>query len=92
MRFDTRVQGIPCEVKVTYYTPTVPALRFGHPDRWMPEEPAEFEYELYDRKGYRAKWLERKVTDKDDDNIFEEYLHILTTLEEDYREEDYDFL
>lgn len=59
--FDFKVSGIPCIVCVTHYEPDVPANLSGHPDTWDPPEPGEFEYELYDRKGYRAKWLEDKV-------------------------------
>lgn len=61
--FDFRVSGIPCIVCVTHYLPEVPAKLSGHPDTWEPPEPGEFEFELYDRKGYRAKWLEEKVDD-----------------------------
>jgi len=28
---------------------------------------SEFEFELYDRKGYRAKWLERKIENNSDE-------------------------
>ncbi len=32
----------------------------------------DVEFELYDRKGYRAKWLERKMTSADEDRIIQE--------------------
>ena len=66
--FESHVQGIPCKVRVTYATPYVPAS-------WdSPEESGEFEFELLDRKGYRAKWLEAKVTEADVDRLEKEYL------------------
>ena len=32
----------------------------------------DVEFELYDRKGHRAKWLERKMTSADEDRIIQE--------------------
>lgn len=32
----------------------------------------DVEFELYDRKGYRAKWLERKMASADEDRIIQE--------------------
>lgn len=66
--FESHVQGIPCKVRVTYHTPYVPAS-YNSPD-----EDGEFEFELLDRKGYRAKWLEAKVTEADVDRLEKEYL------------------
>jgi len=67
MEFKTRVQNIPCVCKVTYYGKYLPATRFE------PHEPEEIEFELYNLKGSRMKWLEYKVTDKDYDNLLTEY-------------------
>lgn len=61
--FDFRVSGIPCFVCVTLYDPGTSAKLTGHPDTWEAPDPGEFEFELFDRKGYRAKWLEEKITD-----------------------------
>lgn len=71
--FDFRVSGIPCFVCVTHYEPDVPANLSGHPDNWSPPEGGEIEFDLYDRKGYRAKWLEEKVTDVITNDIFERW-------------------
>ena len=66
--FESHVQGIPCKVRVTYATPYVPAS-------WdAPAEGGDFEFELLDRKGYRAKWLEAKVTEADVERLEKEYL------------------
>ena len=66
--FESRVAGIPCKVRVTHYTPYVPESWSG------PAEGGDFEYELLDRKGYRAKWLEAKVTEADVERLEKEYL------------------
>ena len=76
--FESQVQGIPCKVRVTYATKYVPAS-------WdSPEESGEFEFDLLDRKGYRAKWLEKKVTEKDVERLEREYCDYLESVLEDY--------
>lgn len=73
LMFDSRICGIPCQIKPTTYHREVAARTWGRSDDWHPGEPEEFEFEVYDRKGYRAKWLEAKLTDRDYDRILEEY-------------------
>lgn len=59
---DLRVSGIPCGAVITNYIAGVPMLitgsGFGDAE---PPEPEEVEFFLIDRKGYPAKWLEKKV-------------------------------
>lgn len=69
---ETHIQGIPCKIKVTYYYA-------GRPMHWgntmadaEPEEHEEIEFEVYDRKGYKANWLENKLTETDVERIHEE--------------------
>lgn len=76
--FESQVAGIPCKVRVIYHTPYVPASYNG------PDEDGEFEFELLDRKGYRAKWLEAKVTEADVDRLEKEYLDWLEDVVGDY--------
>lgn len=56
LTFDTRVCGIPCQVEV------VSASRGYAGSYYEPPEAPEIEWILLDRKGYRAEWLERKMT------------------------------
>lgn len=57
----TRISGIPCEVKVTYLPPT-PDVPPSYSHGGLPGDPEEIELkEVLDRKGYKAKWLERKL-------------------------------
>ena len=66
MTFDSHVAGIPCQINVTLLTESIPAT-------WDdPECGGDFEFEVLDRKGYRAKWLEKKLTPADEQRIFEE--------------------
>lgn len=74
MRIKTRISGMPCTVRVTHYSPGVPMRTtgsgFGDAD---PPEDEEFEFEVYDRGGYRAPWLERKVTEEDEIDLLRIY-------------------
>jgi hypothetical protein len=76
--FESQVQGIPCKVKVTYATKYIPESWNG------PAEGGEFEFELLDRKGYRAKWLEAKVTEADVDRLEQKYEDYLKAQLGDY--------
>ena len=78
MIFDTHISGIPCQCEVIYYSPYIPAKITG--TGFGDAEPpcyGDFIYRILDRKGYPAPWLERKMTDKDEMRIFEEYIKIL---------------
>lgn len=61
-----KIAGIPCCIEVTRcYTERA---------TWDFPGYTEFEFEVYDRKGYRAKWLEAKVTEGIEDDLLEAYL------------------
>ena len=64
------VKGIPALAHVTHFV-RVPAaanprLAPSDLDAWGY---TDMEYALYDRKGYSAEWLERKMDENDRDNI-----------------------
>ena len=73
MIFDTKIAGIPCQCKVLAFAPykhmQITGSGFG--DAEPPEYP-EFDFELLDRKGYPAPWLEAKLTSNDSDRLLEE--------------------
>ena len=65
---DSHVQGIPCQVRVTDYVRVKPnRLTWDSADDYYGY--TEMEWELLDRKGYPAKWLENKLTDDDIERI-----------------------
>jgi hypothetical protein len=66
---ETQVRGIPCRAKLTYYAARVPGRTYGPPEHCYPEEPEEIEFEILDRRGRPAPWLERKLTRDDQDRI-----------------------
>ncbi len=51
--------GLPCLARVTHYAPFRPAT-------WSaPAEGHEVEFEILDRRGMPAPWLERRLTPQD---------------------------
>lgn len=78
MLFKTQIRGIPCQCRVTHFSPeremVVTGPGFGDAE---PPEPMEFEYEILDRKGYRAKWLEKMIDSDIDNRLFEEF-HVMS--------------
>ena len=64
---DSYVAGIPCKLGVTEVGYYEPAYTRGHPDNWEPEDACSHSYDILDRKGYRAKWLDAKCSVKDCD-------------------------
>lgn len=83
LTFEHQVGGIPCQVAVTHATPYIPAQTFGPPENCYPAEGGDCEWVLLDRKGYRAKWLEKKLTEKE----LEEIDELCFTKMESLREE-----
>lgn len=79
----TTIAVIPCQVDITYYEPYQPAT-------WHEEASGgEIEFEVYDRRGYRAAWLEAKVTEADEDRIYHEYRAHLQAGRDEIRIEAY---
>lgn len=65
----TRIAGIPCQIEVTHYIPHQPGRTYGPPEHCYPDEPAEISFDVYDKRGYPATWLERKMTERDVERI-----------------------
>jgi predicted glycoside hydrolase/deacetylase ChbG (UPF0249 family) len=73
VRFKSDVGGIPCLIEVTRYVPAVPDTGLhGRPEDYSPGSDAEIDWNVLDRNGRRAEWLERKLSDVDYDRISEE--------------------
>ena len=83
----THIQGIPCLINVTSYYPGYKGWYDGPPERCYPDEPEEIEWEVRDRKGYQAPWLERKLTKADRIRIENELLAGRSEAYNDYLEE-----
>jgi len=69
---ESRVAGIPCLIGVIDWEAYVPAYTSGPTDRCYPSEGGCGSWEVLDRRGRKAAWLERKLTDKDTSRIEQE--------------------
>lgn len=68
-----RIAGIPCVIEVThlnYQAPSGrPALLCDSPSEFYGDFEAEFN--ILDRKGYSAAWLERKLDEKEIERVID---------------------
>ena len=71
--FDTKVQGIPCTVRVDYVCVVKGSYSYHAASDHDYSGYTDFEYTICDRRGRPAPWLERKATKADHDHIYEEY-------------------
>lgn len=80
--FETQVQGIPCRVRVTAWEKYRAGQLYGRPEHCYPDEGGFGTWELVDRKGYRATWLDKKITPQDEDRINREVFNYMETQNE----------
>ena len=68
--FETRVNGIPCIAELSYY----PGTNFHITSASLEpnDYPEIISLELMDRKGYRAKWLEKYLDEQTEDRLLSE--------------------
>lgn len=80
--FTTKVQGIPCVCRVTYYRPYQPARNMsGRFEDAEDSIDSEFEFYLYHVNGKsRLTFLEKKLTDKDIEQLEAEYEALVTSI------------
>lgn len=80
-RFSTTIASIPCQVEVRYLPPSRGARESGSGVQLEPDEPESYEFvQAFDRRGYPAPWLEKKLTDEEISRIEQdalEYFHSL---------------
>jgi hypothetical protein len=62
MDIEIRVSGIPCIARVTGYTPEIKTDFWCRIEHAEPPSDAEIDWELCDRRGRPAPWLERKFS------------------------------
>lgn len=77
MQINSQIQGIPCLIEVTTFNVVKPwkGSPFTCPSSDDYYGYTEVEFNVLDRKGYKATWLECKMTDKDIARIKEEILN-----------------
>ena len=68
--FATRINGIPCVASVHYYEGTHYPINSAS---LLPNEAPEIiSVQLWDRKGYRARWLDKYLTQEVHDRLLSE--------------------
>lgn len=72
LTFNTRIQGIPCKCRVNMYEP--PKIIDGE------RKDEIFDFSILDKQGNEDPVLTAKITDADDERLFEEF--ILETQDE----------
>jgi len=73
--FDTRVNGVPCKCSVVNYSKEVPMKVYGPGmGDCHPPEPEEFEFEILDRRGRRARWLDRYINEEVEMRLLAEFI------------------
>ena len=80
---DSHVKGIPCKIDVTMFHRVKPWRGDPHncPSDWDYYGYTEIEFEVYDRKGYRAGWLENKLDDVEIERIENEIIEYMENQE-----------
>ena len=74
MIFTTKIDGIPCQCEVIYHVKPEP-MRITGSGYGDAEPPVleDIEFEILDRRGRKAPWLARKLTQADDYRLMEEF-------------------
>lgn len=71
---EASIQGIPCLIEVDTCTVVKGSFSYNAPSDLDYEGYNTIEFTVYDRKGYIANWLEKKMTEDDISNIEEKIL------------------
>lgn len=85
IEFNSRVAGIPCIIRILHAEPFRAGFFSGPPERCYPDEGGLIVWEVLDRRGRPAPWLERKATQAEADNIEKDAWAALAADEEDAR-------
>ena len=81
---ESRVAGIPCLIGVIDWEAYVPAYTSGPPDRCYPSEGGCGSWEVLDRRGRKAPWLERKMTPADERRIEQDVFEAMESQTDDW--------
>lgn len=79
---NTTVSGIPCQATLTEFVPGQEAILFGPIERCCPSADPEVYFQILDRNGRPAPWLERKLTAEDDARIAAEIMEAMEAANE----------
>lgn len=75
---ESRVAGIPCIIRVTHFESVRGSYSYNAPSDMDYYGYTESEWEVLDRNGRPAAWLDRKLTDADRSRIDQEIEEAMT--------------
>ena len=81
---ESRVAGIPCLIGVIDWEAYVAAYTSGPPDRCYPSEGGCGSWEVLDRRGRKAPWLERKMTAADERRVEQDVFEAMENKADDW--------
>ena len=82
--FESTVCGIPCKIHITEWEMYMPSVIRADPGDSHPEEGGYGNWEVLDRRGRPAPWLEKKLTDRERDRIDNEVFNQMEDQDDDY--------
>lgn len=71
--FETRICGIPAQIDVLTYKRVKGSHSYSAESDLDYYGYVEFEFDVYDRKGYPAPWLSKKIDEKEFNRILADY-------------------
>lgn len=81
---ESRIAGIPCLIGVTHFNSVRGSYSYNAPSDMDYYGYTESEWEVLDRRGRPAAWLERKLTDRKRSRIDEEVFEHMEASCDDY--------
>ncbi len=81
---ESRISGIPCLIGVTHFNSVRGSYSYNAPSDMDYYGYTESEWEVLDRRGRPAAWLERKLTDLERSRIDEEVFEHMEASCDDY--------
>lgn len=81
---EATIAGIPCLIEVETCNVVKGSYYYNAPSDWDYYGYTEIEFAVFDRKGYKAAWLERKMSDSDKAAIEAMILQDAADRAEDY--------
>lgn len=83
-QFESRIAGIPCIIAIIEVAGRYePAQVYGPPERCYEAQYPEISWEVWDRKGYPAPWLEKKMSKKEREEMEGMVFNFVMTREGD---------
>lgn len=88
--FETRIDGIPCQILVDFFERTPGSYNYNAPSDLDFYGYMECNFTVLDRKGYPAEWLAKKMTDQDISRIEDMIVDYMEEMSDHGREEYYE--